>query len=93
VSKSTFKDFNNLPVWLPKKLDESGLSPEQFANRVNVSRTMIYEYISDDARPSEQTASRMSRILGVKFEELLSQYTPKKNGRPRGGGITRTNSK
>jgi DNA-binding XRE family transcriptional regulator len=82
VSDTYFNDFSNLPVWLPKKLDDAGLSPEQFANQVNVSRTSIYAYISDKSRPSEQTMSRMCRLLNVPFEEGLAQYTPKKIGRP-----------
>lgn len=85
---SEYQDYNNLPFWLPKKIAAIGLSNEQFAQKIGVSRTMVYEYLLDDARPGEQTALRMSRVLGVKFEELLSQYVPKVNGRHRKYGST-----
>ena len=86
--KTDYQDFNNLPTWLPKKIERAGLTTEQFANRIGVSRTMVYEYLTDDARPGEQTALRMARFLKIPFEQLLSQYTPKKNGRPHGTGST-----
>lgn len=84
----TTKDWNNLPKWLPKQISKIGLTPEKAANRTGVSRTMMYAYLNDTARPGEQTALKLSRVLGVKFEELLAQYTPKKNGRPRGSEST-----
>lgn len=82
------KDFSNLPSWLPKKIAATGLTTEQVAHRTGVSRTMMYDYMADDARPSEETMLKMSRVLGVPFEEALAQYTPKKNGRPPGKGGT-----
>lgn len=81
-------DWSNLPYWLPKKIKSTGFTTEQIAHRTKISRTMMYEYLSDDARPNEDTALRLSKVLGVKYEELLAQYTPKKNGRPRGSKTT-----
>lgn len=79
-------DWSNLPTWLPKKIKMTGLTVEQVAHRVGVSRTVIYEYLTDDARPTEETMLKLSRVLGVPYEEALSQYVPKKRGRPRGAG-------
>jgi len=79
-------DFSNLPYWLPRQVRKIGLTLEQVAHRIGVSRTMMYEYLQDTARPSEQTMLKMCRLFKVPFEEGLSQYTPKTNGRPRGSG-------
>ena len=81
-------DWSNLPYWLPKKIMASGFTVEQVAHRTGVSRTAIYEYLTDDSRPNEDTALRLARVLGVKYEELLAQYVPRKNGRPRGSKTT-----
>jgi transcriptional regulator with XRE-family HTH domain len=81
-------DWSNLPYWLPKKIMKTGLTVEQVAHRVGVSRTAIYEYLADESRPNEDTALKLSRVLGVKFEEVLAQYVPRKNGRPRGSKTT-----
>lgn len=90
-------DWSNLPFWLPKKIMATGFTVEQVAHRAGVSRTVIYEYLADTSRPNEDTALRLSRVLGVKYEELLAQYVPRKNGRPRGSatktGLTVRNRK
>lgn len=82
------RDFSNLNVWLPRKAKTAKLTFEQIAHRVGISRTMMYEYVSDLSRPTEQTMLKMCRVLGVPFEQGLSQYTPKKIGRPRGSNTT-----
>lgn len=82
-------DWNHLPTYLPVKIKKTGLTTEQIAQRTGISRTVMYQYLKDIKRPSEQTALKLSRVLGVKQEEILAQYTPKKNGRPAGGDTTR----
>lgn len=82
-------DWSNLPSWLPTKIKAAGLTVEKAANRSGVSRTMMYAYIQDQARPSETTARQMAKALGVRFEDVLSQYVPKKNGPPFRSGRTR----
>ena len=77
-------NFSNLPKWIPRQLKRVGLTKEQLAHRVGVSRTTIYRYIYDMDRPSENTMLNMCRVLDIAFEEGLRQYTPKKNGRPFG---------
>lgn len=78
------RDFNNIGPWLLPKLEKMGLSLEQFANLVGVTRTMLYNYINDTNRPSTQTMSRICNILEVPLIEGLQQYTEKKAGRPVG---------
>ena len=77
-------NFSNLPVWIPEQLMRLGLTKEQLAHRLGVSRTSIYRYIYDMDRPSKDTMLKMCRVMGVPLEEGLRQYTPKKNGRPFG---------
>jgi transcriptional regulator with XRE-family HTH domain len=79
-------DFSNLLTWLPRQIKRIGLRKEQFAHRVGVSRTTIYRYIYDMDRPTEDTMLKMCRVLEIPLEEGLRQYTPKRNGRPIGGG-------
>jgi len=78
------KNLNNIQVWLEPKLAAAGLSVERFARMCRVSRTSMYFYLIDTSRPTEQTMVRMCHVLGVPLEEGLAQYTPKKNGRPKG---------
>lgn len=79
------KDYNHLKKWLPPLVKKLGLTFEQFARKSKVSRTAIYNYMSDADRPESDTMVRMCRILGVPFEEGLRQYTPKKRGNPNFG--------
>jgi transcriptional regulator with XRE-family HTH domain len=79
------KDFNLLGTWLPPLVKKTGLTFEQFARKVKVSRTAIYAYMVDNNRPETQTMVRICRVLGVPLEEGLRQYTPKKRGNPNFG--------
>lgn len=74
------RDFNHLGAYLPPRIQELGMSIEQFARACDVTRAMIYFYLCDRNRPTEQVAIRISQVLGVPAEEVLRQYTP----RPRG---------
>lgn len=78
------KDFNNIREWLVPLLEGKKLSIERFARQVGVSKAVVYFYLSDTSRPTEETMKRMCDVLQVPFEEGLRQYTPKKNGRPKG---------
>ncbi|MFL6307438.1 MAG: helix-turn-helix domain-containing protein [Candidatus Sulfotelmatobacter sp.] len=82
------RDFSNLPMWLPQKIEKTGLKMSQVANRVGISRATLYEYLRDRSRPTEQTMLRLCRVLGVPFEQGLAQYTPRPIGRPRANNIT-----
>jgi transcriptional regulator with XRE-family HTH domain len=77
-------DFNHIKEWLLPKLDERGMSVEQFANGCGITRGMLYFYLADKHRPSEQVMVKMCQILGVPLEEGLNQYIPRKSGRPAG---------
>lgn len=78
------RDFNNLKQWLPPLIEKLDISYEKFARACGVTRPMIYYYLSDKYRPETQTMIRMCQVLGVPPEEGLSQYTPRKVGRPLG---------
>lgn len=80
------KDFNNLGIWLPPRIEKTGLSIEMFARKVSLSRAQLYRYFTDLSRPTTQTMARICRALHVPLEEGLRQYTEKTNGRPKGSG-------
>jgi transcriptional regulator with XRE-family HTH domain len=77
-------NFNNLKTYLTPKIDALEMSYEQFARAIGVTRAMIYFYMADKNRPTEEVAGRIATVLGVDLAEVLQQYTPKKIGRPRG---------
>src|SRR5258705_8516539 len=76
--------FSNLPVWIPKQAAKKGITLERLAQLSGISKSAIYRYLYDQDRPSEKTMLKMTRALGIEFEEGLKQYTPNKNGRPSG---------
>lgn len=79
-------DYNRIKEWLIPILEGKGMTIEQLASAVGVTRSVIYYYIHDKSRPSEKVMISMCRVLGVPAEEGLRQYTPKKVGRPAGIG-------
>lgn len=76
------RDFNMIGEWLRPLLQAGGMSVEQFSNKVGVSRSAVYHYIKDSHRPTEETMAVMCKVLGRPYSEGLSQYTPRKPGRP-----------
>lgn len=75
-------DFNKIKDWLLPKLQEKKWSVEEFANACGLSRAIVYFYLADTHRPTEETMVRMCQVLGVPLEEGLAQYTPRIHGRP-----------
>lgn len=75
-------DFNNLEYWMMPLIVKNKLTVETLARKVKVSRSAIYAYFTDRNRPTSQTMLRICHVLGVPFEEGLSQYSPRKRGRP-----------
>jgi transcriptional regulator with XRE-family HTH domain len=80
------EDFNRIKEWLLSKLEERGQSVEQFSRQCGLSKAALYFYLSDKNRPSEANMRRICDALGCSLIEGLRQYTPKKNGRPKGLG-------
>jgi transcriptional regulator with XRE-family HTH domain len=76
-------DFNNIKQWLLPKLEERGLTVEELANKIGVTRAAVYFWLNDTTRPSESAMKRICDLLGLPFEEGLAQYTPKRVGRPK----------
>lgn len=79
------KDHNHIKQWLIPILDQRGMSIEDLSVDTGLSRAILYNYLIDRNRPSEQNMAKITHALKVPFEEGLRQYTPKKNGRPLGG--------
>lgn len=77
-------NFNNLKEYLTPKIDALELSYEQFARACGVTRAMIYFYMADKNRPTEEVAAKIAKVLQVDLAEVLQQYTPRKIGRPKG---------
>ena len=77
------KDFNTLPVWLRSRIALVGLSPEEFARMVGVSRVSVYNYLSGHSRPNSQTMVSICHVLEVPLEEGFAQYSPPAIGRPK----------
>lgn len=77
-------DFSNIKQWLLPLTDQKGLSLEQLARAVGISRASVYHYMTDRSRPDTQTMMRICDVLGVPHEDGLKQYTPRVEGRPKG---------
>jgi transcriptional regulator with XRE-family HTH domain len=56
--------------------------PSNSAKRIKTGRTTIYNWLSDQRRPTEETMARVCRELKVPLEEGLRQYTPRPRGNP-----------
>lgn len=86
------KDFNNLKPWLSKLIKDSGLPIYKVANRADMSRIALYNWMSDISRPDDESFQKVIRVLanetGRNFSELLTEgystFTPRQEGRPRG---------
>lgn len=51
---------------------EAGLSQEELANKIYVSRTLITKYESGSAFPTQENLEKIAAALNVKVEDLLS---------------------
>lgn len=51
---------------------EAGLSQEDLANKIYVSRTLITKYESGSAFPTQENLEKIAAALNVKVEDLLS---------------------
>lgn len=52
---------------------EAGLSQEQFAEKMSVSRSAIAKWESDKGMPDITNLKRMARLLGVSLDHLLDE--------------------
>jgi transcriptional regulator with XRE-family HTH domain len=84
MSQKQKENFNHLKQWLVPLLNEKKMSVEDLAQKANITRTIIYWWLSDKYRPDEQSMVRVCAVLGRPLEEGLRQYTPRKRGRPVG---------
>ncbi len=78
------QDFSHIKEWILPLADKKGISLERLGRAAGISRASVYHYMSDRSRPDSQTMMRICDALGVPHEEGLAQYTPRKEGRPKG---------
>ena len=57
---------------IKKYRKEAGLSQEDLANKIYVSRTLITKYESGSAFPTQENLEKIALTLNVKVEDLLS---------------------
>jgi DNA-binding XRE family transcriptional regulator len=62
-------------------LKKEGLSVEQFARKVGVTRTSIYTYLGDRGRPTLDTLVRMSAVIGISLAEMKAWCPTRERGR------------
>jgi hypothetical protein len=56
-------DYNKLPQWLTRKLDERRMSVDDLAYEARISRTVIYMWLNDTYRPTPQSMIKVCRAL------------------------------
>jgi transcriptional regulator with XRE-family HTH domain len=62
-------------------LHENGLSVEQFARKIGLTRTMVYYYIAGKSAPTAKTLRLICEVLDIPFEEGLRYCKPVESGR------------
>jgi transcriptional regulator with XRE-family HTH domain len=63
-------------------LKTKGISVEQFARQIGVTRTIVYFYINDQARPTLDTLIKICDVVGISLAEGVKICTPRTRGRP-----------
>ena len=72
-------DFNNKLYELRK---QKGLSQEELANRLNVSRQTISKWEVGDSSPDMEKLVAMSDLFGVSLDELVLNKAPEPEAAP-----------
>lgn len=62
---STEKDFNNLGQWLPEKLEERRVTIDELSIKAKLSRTIIYQWLKDEVRPSSKSILKVIHYLST----------------------------
>ncbi len=75
---------NNIKEWLLPLLDQKGMSVEQLARQVDLTRAAVYLYFQDKSRPTDDRMRMICDVLGVSHDEGLRQFTPRLPGRKKG---------
>lgn len=84
VSGEMTRAENSIKGWLLPLLNLHGMSVEELANVIGVSRTCVYFYLEDKARPTDERMRSICDALGVSHDEGLKQFTPRFPGRKKG---------
>lgn len=70
--------------WIPGVLDKHGMSVEQLAGKIGVTRSIIYYYLTGERSPTKETLAKICDVLQVSYEDALKYITPVDSiGRPR----------
>jgi DNA-binding XRE family transcriptional regulator len=62
-------------------LKTSGLSVEQFAQRIGVTRTAVYFYLKDRSRPTVETLQKICELVGISLSKGSEYCEPRTTGR------------
>jgi predicted transcriptional regulator len=69
-------------------LKSTGLSVEQLARKIKVTRTSVYYYINKQKQPRTDTLVKLSELAGIHLAEMLTYCTPREphSARKNGSG-------
>lgn len=62
-------------------LKTNGISVEQFARKIGVTRTSVYYYVRDRSRPTLSTLEKICKEVGISLAEGFTYCTPREEGR------------
>lgn len=63
----------NFPTKLKSLRKEKGLTQEELASAIHVSRTLISKYENGAVEPTRENAELLAQFFGIKLSELLDQ--------------------
>lgn len=74
-------DQQEFKAWLKTKLDATGMTAKEFADKAKISKPLVYFYLSGQRVPTEATMQRIADALGAESSEV-SHLVRKGLGRP-----------
>ena len=66
---------DNYDELIRKKRQEKGIEQEDFAKKINESHSLIKKIESGKIHPSEKTAQKIERLLGIKLYQLIKRQS------------------
>ena len=81
-----FRDLlaGNPESGVPGMLDMLGMSVEQFAMAIGVTRASVYFYLTGKTIPSSRTLHKMATVLGIPAQDLFKILPTREPGAPVG---------
>jgi transcriptional regulator with XRE-family HTH domain len=78
-------NVSKLGAWIISKLEERNLRSSELAERAGISRVALHYIIKGRNAPSEETITKICRVLGASVAEAKANYARGKHtGRPKG---------